>query len=217
MDKDHELLELQPGASPEKVRQAYREMAKVWHPDRFSHDPRLQRRAEEKLKLINQAYRRLVSNQDGTGGPAPAASSPASSAASLWPSGAAASPPNDGWRMKRSTMQVFWSLLPVFGPFVFEYYLRRKTLVIESVHVKIATTACFVAYLVLLALLQYNRSTVPVLLYGAVVLWYLARKARADVKTARDVRIVMTQLNLLFTVLFLMGAVKVIALVFGAQ
>lgn len=61
MDKCYSTLELQPGASLEEVKQAYRDLAKVWHPDRFSHDHRLQRKAQEKLKEINYAYDRLQS------------------------------------------------------------------------------------------------------------------------------------------------------------
>ncbi|MFC1610000.1 J domain-containing protein [Myxococcota bacterium] len=38
------------------MKRAYRDMAKVWHPDRFAHDPRLQQKAEQKLKEINSAY-----------------------------------------------------------------------------------------------------------------------------------------------------------------
>ena len=35
-------------------------MAKVWHPDRFQNDPKLQLRGQEKLKEINAAYEILV-------------------------------------------------------------------------------------------------------------------------------------------------------------
>jgi DnaJ-domain-containing protein 1 len=51
-----EILELEPGASEEEVNQAYRDLANVWHPDRFANNPRLQKKAEEKLKEINAAY-----------------------------------------------------------------------------------------------------------------------------------------------------------------
>jgi curved DNA-binding protein CbpA len=61
LDRYYESLELEPGASPEQVKQAYRDLARVWHPDRFSHDARLQQRAEEKLKEINDAYEHLRS------------------------------------------------------------------------------------------------------------------------------------------------------------
>jgi hypothetical protein len=55
----YRVLELKPGASPEAVKEAYRELAKVWHPDRFSGDAKLEKRALEKLKVINLAYERL--------------------------------------------------------------------------------------------------------------------------------------------------------------
>jgi cytoskeletal protein RodZ len=38
-------------------------MAKVWHPDRFGHDPRLQQKAQEKLKEINEAFDILISGK----------------------------------------------------------------------------------------------------------------------------------------------------------
>jgi len=39
-----------------EVREAYIDMARVWHPDRFTGNPRLRKKAEEKLKGINIAY-----------------------------------------------------------------------------------------------------------------------------------------------------------------
>jgi DnaJ-like protein len=58
-DKDCRVLELEPGASLEEIRQTYLDQTKVWHPDRFSNDIRLQKKAEERLKEINLAYQRL--------------------------------------------------------------------------------------------------------------------------------------------------------------
>jgi hypothetical protein len=57
----YELLGVKPGASIAELKIAYRDMAKVWHPDRFGHDERLQKKAQEKLKQINEAYEQLVS------------------------------------------------------------------------------------------------------------------------------------------------------------
>jgi len=51
-----EILGLNQGASKEELEQAYRDLANVWHPDRFTNNPRLQQKAEEKLKEINAAY-----------------------------------------------------------------------------------------------------------------------------------------------------------------
>lgn len=69
--KDYELLGLQPGAASEDVRRAYRELAKRWHPDRYSDAPPWARlRAEEKFKDLQQAYQRILSR------PLPPESSP---------------------------------------------------------------------------------------------------------------------------------------------
>jgi curved DNA-binding protein CbpA len=54
-----DLLDLQPGFTLEDLKQAYKDLAQVWHPDRFSHNPRLQQKAEDKLKQINAAYAQL--------------------------------------------------------------------------------------------------------------------------------------------------------------
>ena len=56
-----EILGLKPGASQEEVNQAYRDLANVWHPDRFVGNPRLQKKAEEKIKEINAAYEYIKS------------------------------------------------------------------------------------------------------------------------------------------------------------
>jgi curved DNA-binding protein CbpA len=61
LDQYYRILGLEPGASPKKVKQAYRDLLWVWHPDRFEGNPRLQDVAQEKLKDINNAYEQLKS------------------------------------------------------------------------------------------------------------------------------------------------------------
>ncbi len=70
MDTDRclALLELESCTSVEEVRRAYRDLVRVWHPDRFSSDPRLRTRAEEKVKQLNAAYEELVRQLDRSGG-----------------------------------------------------------------------------------------------------------------------------------------------------
>jgi len=55
------ILELEPGASRKMVKQAYRDLSIVWQPERFADNPRLQHKAREKLKAINEAYHELRS------------------------------------------------------------------------------------------------------------------------------------------------------------
>lgn len=40
----------------EKVREAYRDLVKVWHPDRFEAEPRLREKAEARLRDLNEAF-----------------------------------------------------------------------------------------------------------------------------------------------------------------
>lgn len=53
-------LDLEPGANLDAIRQSYRQLVKVWHPDRFDTDRNLQAVANEKLKKINFAYAALL-------------------------------------------------------------------------------------------------------------------------------------------------------------
>ena len=61
LDKNFEILELKPGASLDEIKRAYHDLAQVWHPDRYSHSSRLRRKAEERFKIINEAYQQLTS------------------------------------------------------------------------------------------------------------------------------------------------------------
>jgi uncharacterized RDD family membrane protein YckC len=50
------ILEIEPTASADEIALAYRDLVRVWHPDRFTSTPRLQEKANEKLRWINEAY-----------------------------------------------------------------------------------------------------------------------------------------------------------------
>lgn len=56
-----DILELDRGASLDDAKQAYKDIVNVWHPDRFSHHPRLKQKAEKKLKEANLAFETVVS------------------------------------------------------------------------------------------------------------------------------------------------------------
>lgn len=55
------VLSIDSAASLETVKQAYRNLAKIWHPDRYIHNPRLKAQAEIEIKKINQAYAAIKS------------------------------------------------------------------------------------------------------------------------------------------------------------
>lgn len=50
------ILGVSRTASPKTIKAAYRELAQLWHPDRYVDDPELKARAEIEIKEINQAY-----------------------------------------------------------------------------------------------------------------------------------------------------------------
>ena len=54
-----QILECEPGSSPEKIRSSYQQLLKMWNPDRFAHDPALNKRAQEKRDQINRAFEAL--------------------------------------------------------------------------------------------------------------------------------------------------------------
>lgn len=59
----YRILGLPPGASSDDIKSAYRDLAQVWHPDRFSHSDRLKEKAERNLARINEAYQALKDYQ----------------------------------------------------------------------------------------------------------------------------------------------------------
>lgn len=52
----YQVLGLEITATPAEVKQAYRSLAKKWHPDRFVNQPQLRDKAQQEIQKINQAY-----------------------------------------------------------------------------------------------------------------------------------------------------------------
>jgi len=57
-----QALGLDSQATSDQIENTYMTLVKVWHPDRFAHDQRLRKDAEEKLKEINAAHDYLLSH-----------------------------------------------------------------------------------------------------------------------------------------------------------
>lgn len=55
-------LEIHEHAGKEEIRQAYRDLVTIWHPDQYQGNPRLQEKATEKLKELNAAYETLTTH-----------------------------------------------------------------------------------------------------------------------------------------------------------
>jgi hypothetical protein len=65
IQRSFEILELHRSASIDEAKQAYKDIVNVWHPDRFSKNPRLKQKAERKLKEVNVAYETVRSFLSG--------------------------------------------------------------------------------------------------------------------------------------------------------
>jgi len=55
------ILDINPDATLKEVKQAYRDLAQIWHPDYVStKNPRLKKKAEEKMKELNEARSKVI-------------------------------------------------------------------------------------------------------------------------------------------------------------
>ena len=63
MRNPYEVLGIEEGASQEEIKNAYRELCKKYHPDRYEDNP-LKDLAEEKMREINEAYDCLMNNRN---------------------------------------------------------------------------------------------------------------------------------------------------------
>ncbi len=52
----YKILEMPENSSMPEVKQAYRDLAQIWRPDRHTQNERLQRKALERMKELNAAY-----------------------------------------------------------------------------------------------------------------------------------------------------------------
>ncbi len=60
MKDPYEVLGVSRNATKDEIREAYRELVKKYHPDKFRSNPDMLRLAEEKMREINEAYNYLL-------------------------------------------------------------------------------------------------------------------------------------------------------------
>lgn len=66
MRDPYSVLGVDPSASDDEVKKAYRELARKYHPDNYQNNP-LADLAEEKMKEINDAYDTITKSRAGSG------------------------------------------------------------------------------------------------------------------------------------------------------
>ena len=64
MKDPYTVLGVDPGASDDEVKKAYRDLARKYHPDNYQNNP-LADLAEEKMKEINEAYDAITKSRSG--------------------------------------------------------------------------------------------------------------------------------------------------------
>ncbi len=60
MEQFYQILKLKLGATEKQIKQAYENLANMWHPEELSKYPSLQQIAYERKKQIELAYENLV-------------------------------------------------------------------------------------------------------------------------------------------------------------
>ena len=64
MTDPYKVLGVSPSATDEEVKDAYRKLAKKYHPDQYADSP-LKDLADEKMKEINEAYDTITAQRKG--------------------------------------------------------------------------------------------------------------------------------------------------------
>lgn len=68
MNDPYKVLGVSPSDSDETIKKAYRELAKKYHPDKYTDNPTAAELANEKMKEINSAYDEIISmRKNGSG------------------------------------------------------------------------------------------------------------------------------------------------------
>ncbi len=114
LDRHLETLELRRGASLVEIKQAYRDLAQIWHPDRYAHNPRLRSKAEERFKAINEAYQALISEAQRRPDTTPESRPPNTNETQTPPQ--AAQPPSPNSKPKSPAKRHWgWTITAVFS------------------------------------------------------------------------------------------------------
>ena len=204
-----------PGDSLENAKKAYRRMVKVWHPDRFKGDPVLSDMAHEKIKEINEAYKKIISfegcqtnvierGNNHTQYPSSRLEKQKFKEEVFYP--------KEGIAKNKPIVesnQWIWCLIPVIGLPILMQLKRKSSISIGAISAKILISICFFLYATsfLVEAVILGRG-VQSTLYWLIAVVYIAIKSRVVIKTSKEKVAFMTQLNVLVTVLFFFWITK---------
>jgi len=60
----YKILDIAPEANQEEIKQSYRDLAQIWHPDKYENsNERIKKKAEENFREITLAYQTIISSQ----------------------------------------------------------------------------------------------------------------------------------------------------------
>ncbi len=74
MNDPYSVLGVRRDSSDEEIKKAYRDLARKYHPDRYTNSPDLAEVANEKMKEINAAYEAITGEREGRGSTASSSS-----------------------------------------------------------------------------------------------------------------------------------------------
>ena len=67
VESDYKILEISKNSTDDELKKAYRKMAVKYHPDKVSHlGDEVKKLAEEKFKMVNQAYSNIKKSRSAT-------------------------------------------------------------------------------------------------------------------------------------------------------
>jgi hypothetical protein len=187
-------------------------MVKMWHPDRFSKDSSLHKTAEESFMQVTDAYERLRSSMDAGNAKEPGGKDGSGPVTGIEGPEALRfqTIPASGKHKKLRNTLIMWAccILPLVGPALWRIF-GSGDLRIDPINAKVLISICFLCYscFFLIETMAGGRH-LQALLYWLVMIWYLTKKVRIKVRRDSEKAAFVSQLNILFTVLFLLGIAK---------